>query len=317
MTTAYTQISANKTKTWILMFIFTAFVLVVAYIISLGLGYRGPGALSFLGIFLIISALINFFSYYYSDKLVIAMSGAKPVEKKDAPELYRTVENLSIAQGIPMPKVYMIQDPAPNAFATGRDEKHAAVAVTTGLLERLDDLELEGVIAHELSHIKNYDSRLMTIVVVLVGLVAILSDFFIRMQWFGGFGRDREARQGAAIFMILALIAAILAPIAAQLIRFAISRKREFLADASGALLTRHPDGLAQALEKIASYTKPVKNASAATAHLYISNPFGAKKPARQQPEPQAMAGGVGGFLLNLFNTHPPIEERIKTLRAM
>lgn len=302
-TTAYSQITANKTKTWILMFVFTGFVVFVAYLISLGLGYQGPGALTFVGIFLVISGLMNFFSYYYSDKLVIAMSGAKPVEKKNAPQLFRIVENLSIAQGIPMPKVYLVQDPAPNAFATGRDEKHAVVAVTAGLLERLDDLELEGVIAHELSHVKNYDTRLMSIVVVLVGIVAILSDFFLRMQFWGGFGRERDNRQGAAIFMVFALIAAILAPIAAQLIRFAISRKREFLADASGTLLTRNPDGLAAALEKIAEYKAPVKNASAATAHLYISNPFGARK--------------VGSWLLNLFNTHPPIEERIKILRAM
>lgn len=310
MTTAYSQITANKTKTWVLMFFFTAFILAVAYIISLGLGYQGPGALTFLGIFLIISGLINLASYYYSDKLVIAVSRAKPIEKKAAPELFRIVENLSIAQGMPMPRVYLISDPAPNAFATGRDEKHAAVAVTSGLLEKLDDLELEGVIAHELSHIKNYDTRLMAVVVVLVGLVAILSDFFIRMQWYGGMGRDRENRQGAAIFMVLALIAAILAPIAAQLIRFAISRKREFLADASGTLLTRHPEGLAQALAKIAEYKAPVKNASAATAHLYISNPFGAKKVSPP-------AGRQGSWLLNLFNTHPPIEERIKILRAM
>jgi len=303
MSTAYSQISSNKTKTWILMSIFTIFVLIVAYVISLGLGYKGPGALTFLGVFLIISTVLNFASFYYSDKLVIAISGAKPVAKKDAPELYRVVENLSIADGIPMPKVYIIQDSAPNAFATGRDEKHAAVAVTSGLLERLDNLELEGVIAHELSHIKNYDTRLMTIVVVLVGLVAILSDFFIRMQWFNSSREEGEDRQSTSIFFVLALLAAILAPLAAQLIKFAISRKREFLADASGALLTRYPLGLASALEKIAAYTRPVKNANAATAHLYISNPFGARK--------------LGNTLLNLFNTHPPIEERIRILKEM
>lgn len=287
------------------MFVFTFFVLAVTYLISLAMGYRGGSALSILGFFLIITGLMNFFSYYYSDKLVIAMSGAKPVEKKDAPQLFRIVENLAIADGIPMPKVYIIDDPVPNAFATGRDEKHAAVAVTAGLLEKLNNLELEGVIAHELSHIKNYDSRVMSVVVVLVGVLAVLSDFFLRIQWYGGFGRsnDREDKQGAAIFMVLALFAAILAPIAAQLIRFAISRKREFLADASGALLTRNPDGLAQALEKIAQYAAPVKYASAATAHLYISNPLGGKN--------------LTGKLLGLFNTHPPIEERIKILKAM
>lgn len=292
------------------MLVFIFFVLIVAYIISLGLGYRGPGALTFLGIFLIISALMNFFSYYHSDKLVIAISGAKPVEKRDAPQLYRIVENLAIAQGIPMPKIYIVNDSAPNAFATGRDEKHATIAVTSGLLEMLDNLELEGVIAHELSHIKNYDTRLMTVVVVLVGLVAILSDFFFRMQWFGGTGGNREERQGASIFVIFALLAAVLAPLVAYLIRLAISRRREFLADASAALLTRHPDGLASALEKIAAYTRPVKNASPATAHLYISNPFGDKKVATS-------VGRQGGWFINLFNTHPPIEERIKILRAM
>lgn len=285
------------------MVFFSLFIVLVAYVISLALGYQGYGALSFVGIFLVISGLINLGSYYWSDKLVITLSGAKPIGKKDAPDLYRAVENLSIAQGTPMPKVYLVDDSAFNAFATGRDPNHAAVAVTRGLLENLENLELEGVLAHELSHVKNYDTRLMAIVTVLVGTIAILADFFLRSLWWGRMGNDREGRQTAAFFVILGIIAAILAPIVAQLIQLAVSRRREFLADAGGALLTRYPEGLAKALEKISSYGKPMKNVSTATAHLYISNPFGGKKPKN--------------WLISLFNTHPPIEERIKALRQM
>lgn len=301
--TVYNQITANKRRTVILMFFFSFLIVVVSYIISLALGYQGYGALSFVGIFLVISGLVNLGSYYWSDKLVISLSGAKPIEKKDVPDLYRTVENLSIAQGTPMPRIYLILDPAPNAFATGRDPNHAAIAVTRGLLDSMENLELEGVIAHELSHVKNYDTRLMAIVTVLVGLIAILADFFLRSLWWGRMGNDRGGRQVAAFFVILGMIAAILAPIAAQLIQLAVSRRREFLADASGALLTRYPEGLAKALGKIASYSHPMKNVSTATAHLYIANPFG--------------RGRTKDWLISLFNTHPPIEERIKVLRQM
>lgn len=301
MTTAYTEISSNKRKTYLLMFVFSLFVMVIAYIFTLALGYPTSSAVFFLSLIFLLSILVNIGSFYYSDKVVITLSGAKAIAKKDAPELYRAVENLTIAAGLPMPKVYIIDDPAPNAFATGRDPKHSALAVTSGLLDTVDRLELEGVIAHELSHVKNYDMRVMTIVVVLVGIVAWLSYIFTRMLWFGG--RDREERGGNPIILVIAIAAAVLSPIAAQLIKLAISRKREFLADSSAVVLTRNPEGLAGALEKIASYKKPVKNASGATAHLYISNPLGSKE--------------FGGFLSGLFDTHPPVTERIKILRSM
>jgi len=299
--TIHNQIASNNRKTIILMLGFTVFIGLVTYILSISLGYEGPGALGFVGIFLIISGLINIVSYYWSDKIVISMSGAKLVEKKDEPELYRIVENLSIASGNPMPRVYVVEDQSTNAFATGRDPKHSAVAVTRGLLERLEKLELEGVIAHELSHIKNRDTLIMTVVVVLVGLVALLSDFFFRMLWWGG-GRGGN-RRGAAIFMILAVVAAILAPIVANLIKLAISRRREFQADASGALITRYPQGLANALVKISQDANTLRTANTATAHLYIENPFKGDKRK--------------SWIVNLFSTHPPVEERVAALQAM
>jgi len=300
--TIYNQIDANRRKTILLMVGFSLFVAVVVYILVRALGYTGAGALSFVGIFLIISGLINLSSYYWSDKLVIAMSGARPVEEKDNPELFHTVENLCIAAGLPRPKVYIIDDPAPNAFATGRDPKHAAVAVTSGLLERLDKLELEGVIAHELSHVKNYDSRLMSIVVILVGMVAILANVFFRAMWWGRGGSDDRKGSGA-LFLVLGIVAAILAPIAANLIKLAISRRREFLADSSGALLTRYPEGLANALIKISQDQNMLRTANNATAHLYIANPFKGKQ--------------AKGWFVGLFSTHPSVEERVVALRAM
>jgi len=250
------------------------------------------------------SLLMNFFSFWYSDKIVLKMSGAKPIEKKDNPELYRLVENLCITAGLPLPKIYIINDPAPNAFATGRNKEKAVVAVTTGLLERLNKTELEGVIAHELSHIGNRDILISTIIVVLVGFIALLSDFFLRFTIWGGRGRDREGGGNAQIIMlVVGIVLAILAPIVAAMIQLAISRKREFLADASGALLTRYPEGLASALEKISQYPGSLKRANKATAHLYISNPFKGKK--------------AKGFMTKLFTTHPPIEERVRALRGM
>jgi heat shock protein HtpX len=243
------------------------------------------------------SLLMNFFSYWYSDKIVLKISGAQPAEKKDNLELYRIVENLCITAGLQMPKIYIINDPAPNAFATGRNQKHSAVAVTSGLLERLNRTELEGVIAHELSHIGNRDILISTIIVVLVGFIALLSDFFLRFSIFGG--RNRDDNRAGAILMIAGIVLAILAPIAVTLIQLAVSRKREFLADASGALLTRYPEGLASALEKISQYSGAIKRANRATAHLYISNPLGIKK------------------ISKLFMTHPPVEERIKALKEM
>ena len=303
--TAYTQVSANRFKTWLIMFLFGSFITFVAFVFARGLGFPTPSALGFTGIALIISGLINFFSYYNSDKIVMAISGAKKIQKKDSPEVFRIVENLSIASGLPTPKIYTINDSAPNAFATGRDPKHAAIAFTSGILDKLNKLELEGVAAHELSHVGNYDTRLMTIVSILVGTIALLADFFIRITWWGG-GRDRDDDRGqaGAIFAVIGIILAILSPIIATLIQLAISRKREFLADASGALLTRNPDSLADALLKIAKDKEPLEVANKATAHLYIENPF--KNPQK-----------LTGTFANLFNTHPPVEDRIKALRAM
>lgn len=276
---------------------FVVFFLTVSYVLGQAQGY----GMSWAGIMLIISGLISFISYYNSDKIVLSMSGAKLADKKTYRILYTTVENLSIGAGIPMPKVYVVEDPAPNAFATGRDPKHAAVAVTSGLLEKLEKIELEGVIGHELSHIGNYDTRLMGIVSILVGSIAILADVFLRSMFWGG-DRDRDSR-GNQIFMIIGIVAAILAPIAATLIQLAVSRRREYLADASGALLTRYPDGLADALLKIAADPRPLKHASNATAHFYIENPFKGK--------------AAKSFMTGLFSTHPPVADRVQRLRKM
>ncbi len=280
----------------------TSFFVVV---IAIGWGFAQVyGNSLILYIAVAFSLLMNFFSFWYSDKIVLKMSGAKPIEKSDNPELYRLVENLCITAGLPLPKIYVINDPAPNAFATGRNKKKAVIAVTTGLLERLDRTELEGVIAHELSHIGNRDILLSTVIVVLVGFVALLSNFFLRFTIWGGRGRDREGGGNAQIvMMVIGIVLAILAPIAVAMIQLAISRKREFLADASGALLTRYPEGLASALEKISQYPGSLKRANKATAHLYISNPFKKKK--------------AKGRMAKFFMTHPPIEERIRLLREM
>jgi len=246
------------------------------------------------------SIVMNMGSYWYSDKLALATSGAKPADGAEFLELNRIVENLAITSGMEKPRVYIINDPAPNAFATGRDEKHAAVAVTTGLLSIMERSELEGVIAHELSHIKNKDTLIMTVVVVLLGFVTLLSDFFLRSMIYGRGGGDNNRDGRLQLIMIVVGVAlAIFAPIVAQLIQLAISRKREFLADASGALLTRYPEGLASALQKIGAYAQPMRHANHATAHLFIGNPFGAK----------AMKG-----MNRLFATHPPVEERVKAL---
>lgn len=301
--TVYTQVSANKFKTWLIMFFFAAFVTAVIFIFASAWGFDYPSALSFSGFALIIAGIMNFFSYYNSDKIVMAISGAKQIQKKDNLTLFRTIENLSIASGLPMPKVYIIDDTAPNAFATGRDPQHAAIAFTTGILSKLTKLELEGVSAHELSHVGNYDTRLMAIVSILVGTIALAADFFLRISFFSRGDRD-EDRGGNAIFMILGLVMAILAPIVAMLIQLSISRKREYLADASGALLTRDPDSLADALLKISADKEPLEVANKATAHLYITNPLKNNKDAR-------------GMFANLFNTHPPIADRVKALRVM
>lgn len=302
--TAYTHVSANRIKTWLIMLFFGAFITGLVYVFTQALAFDGPSALSFSGIALIIAGIMNFISYYYSDKMVMAISGAKQIQKKDSPDLFRVVENLTIASGLPMPKVYIIDDTAPNAFATGRDPKHAAIAFTTGILQKLSKLELEGVAAHELSHVGNYDTRLMTIVSILVGTIALLADWFFRMTFFHGRDRDSDNSQLTAVFMVIGFILAIFSPIIATFIQLAVSRKREFLADASGALLTRNPDSLADALLKISKDHEPLEVANKATAHLYIINPF---KDKHQ----------LTGWLAGLFNTHPKIEERVKALRAM
>ncbi len=295
----YSQISANKAKTWLIIVLFILFITTIIFVYGKASGY----GLSYVGIGLIISGIMCFASYYYSDKMILGMSGAKHIEKKNNPQLFRIVENLCIGSGIPIPKIYIIEDSAINAFATGRDPKHSVVCVTTGILDKLNKVELEGVIAHELSHVRNYDIRLMAIVVILVGLVALLADFFMRSLWYGGNRRSRDDKGNAqSIFLMIGIVFAILSPFIATLIQLAVSRKREFLADASGALLTRYPEGLASALEKIAKDKEPLEAANNATAHLYISNPF--KQTSRH-------------WFTNLFNTHPPIEERIKILRSM
>ena len=302
--TAYTQVSSNRFKTWLIMFLFATFITFIVYVFTQALGFRGPSALGFSGIALILAGVMNFITYYNSDKLVMAISQAKQIQKKDNPTLFRTIENLSIASGLPTPKIYIIDDTAPNAFATGRDPKHASIAFTTGILQKLNKLELEGVAAHELSHVGNYDTRLLTIVSILVGTVALLADWFFRITLWGGGSRDDDNRGSNGIILAIAVILAILAPIIATLIQLAVSRKREFMADASGAVLTRNPDSLADALLKISSDREPLEAANKATAHLYIVNPLKNQKNA------------VGWFA-GLFNTHPPIEERVKTLSAM
>lgn len=287
------------------MLLFTIFVAVVAYIFTTALGYSQTESFGFLTIFLLVAIVMNFASYYFSDSIILAISQAKAATKEEFPDAFLAVENLSLAAGLPMPKVYVIDDSAPNAFATGRDPKHSAVVFTTGILSKLNKLELEGVAAHELSHIKNYDIRVMAVVTILVGLVALLADMFFRMMWFGGRRRDENSGSAQSVFILIAFALAILSPIIASLIKLAVSRQREFLADASGALLTRNPDSLADALLKIEADKEPLEVANKGTAHLYIANPF---KGNHQ--------GGVSAFA-GLFNTHPSIEERVKILRNM
>ncbi|PIR78142.1 MAG: zinc metalloprotease HtpX [Candidatus Magasanikbacteria bacterium CG10_big_fil_rev_8_21_14_0_10_36_16] len=293
----YSQIDSNKRKTNILIIIFTMFVIAIGWFLNAYMGY-GYGAVV---VAVIISVIMTLVSYYKGDSIALSSAGAKEISKEENPYVYKMVENLAITSGLPMPKVYMINSGALNAFATGRDPEHASVAVTSGIVQALENEELEGVLAHELSHVKNYDIRVMTIVVVLVGAISLLSNWFFRARMFGGGRRSSNSNEGNAggIIMIIGLILLILSPIVANLIKLAISRKREYLADASGSLLTRYPEGLARALEKISASDVPLQTASAATAHLFISNPF--KKKA----------------FSSLFSTHPPIEDRINKLREM
>jgi len=292
MPNLYQERSNNVIRTWGLMIGFFLVVIALGWAISL---YYGDVSILYIAVGL--ALVMNVGSYWFSDKLVLSMTGAKPASREEYFDLYTITENLAITAGLPMPKLYVVNDPAPNAFATGRDEKHAVVAATTGLLAMLNRTELEGVIAHELSHIQNKDMLVMTVAVVLAGVVAIVADIFLRMSLFGG--GDRDNGKAGAVFAVLAIVAVILAPIAAQLIKLAISRRREYLADASGALLTRYPEGLASALKKISGYAAPMRKASHATAHLFIANPFGAS---------------AGKFVNKLFATHPPVEDRVQRL---
>jgi heat shock protein HtpX len=293
----FDAIATNKRNSYALIFLATLILAGLVYAIGLyfemGRWFVAPA--------LIVALLMTWSSYFYSDRIVLSMSQARPVTKDQEPYLWNTVEGLSIAAGIPVPRLYLIEDSAPNAFATGRDPRHAAICVTRGLLDKLNRLELEGVIGHEMSHIGNYDIRFMTLVSVLIGSVILLSDWALRGLWYGG-GRRRGRGGGNPIVLIIALIFIILSPIIAQLMQLALSRQREFLADASGAKLTRYPEGLASALEKIAADTEPLEVANKATAHLYIYNPL---RDYRKS------------WLNNLFSTHPPIVDRVKRLRAM
>lgn len=293
------QIRTNNFKTWVIMCLFVVFITTLIYVYTKAFGVN----VSYVYLAFFFSLFSAAWSYFASDKLVLTFSRAKKIQRSYSPILFQILEDLTQKDNIPMPKVYLIEDSAPNAFATGRDPKHAVVCVTSGIIEKLNKVELEGVLAHELSHVKNLDIRLMSIVVVLVGVVTLLAELFMRSLWFGGSNRQNRDRDVPAVFMIVGIILAILSPLVATLIQLAISRKRELLADSSGALLTRYPEGLASALEKIAKDREPLEAANNATAHLYIVNPFKGKN--------------IQNMFAGLFNTHPPIEERIRILRSM
>ena len=295
----YDEIAGNRWRTWLLVGLFVAIVALLGYVLG-EVWFGGNGGLFVLPFALAIASISGLTSYFAGDKIVLGMSQAHEVSEQQEPQLHHVVEELVIGAGIPKPKVYVIEDSAPNAFATGRDPKHSSVAVTRGLLTKLDRTELQGVIAHELSHVRNFDIRLMLIVAVLLGMAALLSDWIFRSMFWGGRGRNRD-RGGNPILLIVALVLAVLTPIIAQLIQLAVSRQREYMADASGALLTRYPAGLANALRKIAADKDALEVANKATAPLYIANPL--------HDEPR--------FLDGLFDTHPPIQERIKRLEAM
>ncbi len=290
----YSEITNNKRKTWLLMIGFAAFITLVGYIFSKA--YGNPSLTLAVGIGGMAYAFIQYFT---ADKLAVAVNGAHQIEKQDNPRLWRIVENLAITEGLPMPRVYIMQDPAPNAFASGRDPNHSLVCTTTGLLDILTDTELEGVLAHELGHIKNFDIRVSMMAFGLVSVIAILSDIFLRMMFWGGSRDDDNNSSSSGLFMVLGIVAAILAPLVATLIQLAISRKREYLADATGALTTRYPEGLASALEKIAAHGSVLKRQNTSTAHLFFASPLKKRSFAA------------------MFSTHPPIEERVARLRGM
>jgi len=295
MATLYTHQGQNVRKTWLLMSCFFIIVIAIGFIFA-----RVYDNASILYVFVIFSIVMNIVSYWYSDKIALSLAKAHPATREQYFDFYTLVENLAITAGLPMPRIYVVEDSSPNAFATGRDKKHAVIAVTTGLLSIMNKAELEGVVAHEMSHIGNKDMLVSTVAVVLAGFISIASDMMMRATLFGG--RD-DNKEGGGILAIIGIVLAILTPIFATLIQFAISRKREYLADASGALLTRYPEGLASALEKLQNYGKPMKSQSTAISHLYISNPLGSGRFAKKS--------------MQLFSTHPPLEDRIKLLRSM
>lgn len=306
MRNIYEVQTSNKIKSGVIVTIFIVFVFVATYFLTKALGYYmgyEPGGLGYLGLALIISGVSSFFSYYYSDKIVLGISGARPAIRTRDFNFFTVAENIAIGDGLPKPALYVIDDTSPNAFATGRNPEHAAICVTTGLLSKLDRTELEGVIAHEMTHVKNYDTRLMSVVSVMVGLIALLGDWFTRSMFWGRRRDDREGNAGS-IILVIGILFAILSPIVGTLIQLAISRRREYMADAGSVEITRQPQGLISALEKISSDPSPLRSANRATAHLFISNPFKNRQKGT-------------GFLTTLFNTHPPVSERIKLLQEM
>ena len=302
----YERIASNVRKTWGLIFVFIVLTALVGWVVGeyLGIGFWGLGGA------VIFAVVMTWGSYFASDKIALSMSRAQPADEREHAQLHNIVEGLSIAAGIPKPRVFVVQDQAPNAFATGRNPEHAAIAVTTGLMEKLDRDELEGVIAHELAHVKNRDTLVMTIAVTLVGVIVLLADWMIRAMWWGGGSRDRDSGSGLGLpFAILGMLLLVLAPVIAQLLQFAVSRQREFLADAEGVFLTRYPDGLIGALEKLQGDQTVVRTASRATAHLWIESPI-----ARHANKAQH-ASKQGAWLNRMFDTHPPLEVRIQALR--
>jgi heat shock protein HtpX len=301
--THYQAVAANKQKSILIVGIFMAFIAGATYLMAVGLGY----GLDIVGIALIASGVMSLASYWFSDKIILSISGAKKATKNEFFDFYTVTENLAMSQRMPMPQLYVIEDTAMNAFATGRNPEHAVICATTGLLARLDRSEIEGVVAHELSHVKNYDTLLMSVVTILVGLVALLADWLLRMTFWGGSKKDSGRSEGGQLQLILfaaGIVMALLSPFIAQLIQLAISRRREFLADASGVAMTKNPEGLSRALAKISKDTEPLEAANKATAHLYIENPL------------KNTHGAVGMFA-GLFRTHPPVADRLKALRAL
>ena len=290
----YTEIAANKRKTWLIMLLFLAIIAGLGWVFSSIYGQP-----SFFYLALVVASVYALVQYFAAARLALAMSGAQEIQKSDNPRLYRVVENLAITTGLPVPKIYIMDDPAPNAFATGRDPNHSVVAVTSGLLDMMNDAELQGVIAHEMGHVQNYDIRVMMVVFGLVSAIGLIADILLRMMWFNRGGRKGDSANNP-ILIILGIAAAILAPIVAVLVQLAISRRREYLADSTGALTTRYPEALASALEKIQASGSSMKRQNTATAHLFFANPL--KR---------------SGMFANLFNTHPPIEDRIARLRNM